>query len=155
MNPESYFPKSPYILSMKYLFPLTALLCLLACQTPEPPPLTDQWLGTHDGTALRWTETFGVDFEFVRTESSQAVTVEIRPGTAPGSVDMELQYEDGPTRTHTDLLLPEDERYTENWGAGSQAGSLSIELHADSLSYARRQKCGIPCTSGVEWVLWR
>ena len=135
---------------------LCAVLCIGCAKTDDTPDVpdntTEQWLGTHAGSALFWTEQPGAGYQIVRTEAHRSVTLALTPGAVTGTIDVQLT-DDGESRTHEALLFDEAGDYGTSWGGGSQLGSLVMHLHADSLAYQYRQKCGIPCTRGVELTL--
>jgi hypothetical protein len=62
-----------------------------------------------------------------------------------------ITYNDTIIDTKENLLFSNFGVHFSQWGYGSAYGSLGIRFKSVSLSFDNYQKCGIPCSSGVDF----
>lgn len=115
-----------------------------------------KWVGIYDGVSHHWmtypTEING-QWQMVTNHNYYSVMVNVSQSSQDSCLDFTFTYNGNNVSAKNDLkFLPPGAHYS-NWGGGSGYGSLSITFEADSLNYNLFQKCGIPCSSGIDFVI--
>jgi hypothetical protein len=115
-----------------------------------------KWLGMYEGSSHHWssypTEING-QWQFVTYHTNKNVLVNVNKSSQDSCLDFTLTYDDSIMGTKNDLKFLVSGIHFSSWGGGSGYGSLDINFNSDSLSYYYFQKCGVHCSSGIDFVI--
>jgi hypothetical protein len=139
---------------------LTIVLLLLTggCEkTRQHDSHLSPWEGTYEGTAHHWSSYPGGNpmDPFIENNSYEKVQVIVEQSAADSCLNLRITYSDTVTETRNDLAFSVSGTHQSQWGGGSGYGSLEVRFAADGLHYTLFQKCGIPCSSGTDFVAAR
>jgi hypothetical protein len=113
------------------------------------------WLGKYEGSAHSWSASPDPDWNMEYRESFPTVSVEVVQGEADSTVVLHMVFNDSMELSTEALIISDSGTYYANWGGGSSFGSLSVKFLNDSLYYISFQKCGVPCSSGRDYIIGR
>lgn len=115
-----------------------------------------KWLGIYQGTSHHWgtypTEING-QWQFITNHDYRKVLVNVTKSSQESCLDFVITYNDSSIVTHNELNFSTSGIHNSQWGIGSGYGSLNISFDKDSLNYNYFQKCGIPCSNGIDFVI--
>lgn len=147
----------------KLIFSLCLCVMLAACREVEVWHLSDlqpdpdylsNWTGSYEGVSDHWiahpcqTDT---GWTFLETHEDKAVFVGVQQGTLDSCLTLTITYDQTTVVTDENLKISILGAYDTSWGGGSGYGSLTVQFDDDSLHYRYFQKCGIPCSSGINF----
>ena len=115
-----------------------------------------KWVGVFEGTSHHWSNypvMVDGEFQLVTNNTYKTVLVNVNQSTQDSCLDFTITYNDTIVETKNDLKFSDSGIHHSQWGAGSGYGSLDINFESDSLYYDYFQQCGIPCQSGIDFVL--
>lgn len=122
--------------------------------TIEIKSYLSKWIGIYRGTSHHWssypTEING-QWQFITNESYRKVSVDVRIGVQDSCLNFIITYNDTINDTKENLLFSNLGVHFSQWGSGSGYGSLNINFRPNSLYFDNFQKCGIPCSGGVDF----
>lgn len=143
----------------KTIFLTTSILCLLlnfGCETNDENSYLSKWTGVYGGTSRHWStypsEVNG-NWQIITNESNRKVIVDVGKGVQDSSLKFVITYNDSIIVTSENLLFSDEGVHFSQNGGGSGYGSLNIKFTSDSLQYVYFQKCGIPCSSGIDFKI--
>jgi hypothetical protein len=141
---------------MKPLIILCTSIIITSCLKSDdnPPYYLDQWLGSYEGTSHHWTS-YPVADGFYNSHTYKKIVVDVLKGEIDSTLNMTLTYNDTIVRYTNDLPISPEGGHFSQWGGGSSYGSLTVNFTADTLHYINFQKCGIPCSSGIDFSIAR
>jgi hypothetical protein len=141
-------------LTVACLIVLLNLGCAKKEDNGQPSTYLGKWIGTYEGTSYHWSsypvEIDGL-WQYITNDSYKNVSVEVRIGSQDSCLNFLITYNDSINDTNADLLFSNLGVHFSQWGVGSGYGSLNISFESDSMHYNYFQKCGMPCTSGIEF----
>lgn len=140
----------------KTVFLLVIFLTALSCNKEADNTTTylSAWFGLYQGTSHHWSS-FPSDTAFITNHFWRNVSVEVQMGAIDSTIDLRIVYNDSIIDLKPDLKISANGHHFSQWGGGSSYGSLTFDFRNDSLIYHYFQKCGIPCSSGIEFNLPR
>ena len=107
-----------------------------------------KWVGVYGGTSYHWRK---VSYPLINNESFKKVSVDVSIGEQDSCLKFIITYNDTIIGTNVNLLFSNLGVHFSQWGIGSGYGFLKINFKSDSLYYYNFQKCGMPCSSGVDF----
>jgi len=131
------------------------LILAFACKIENDPPpqglsYLDAWTGTYTGQARRWTE-----WPQYFNESNHKIDVLVEKGEGDSLLNITFTYDDTLVSVKNDLKFSASGIHQDSWGGGSGYGSISIRFDSVYLHFDYFQKCGIPCSSGENFIAVR
>lgn len=114
-----------------------------------------KWVGLYEGTSRHWTsQPSYIDgvYGWSETEDFRNVSVNVALSNQDSCLDLTIKY-NSKVEKRTGLKFSETGFHYTTWSGGSSFGSLRIIFKNDSLEYNYGQKCGIPCQSGIDYVI--
>ncbi|NOT35779.1 MAG: hypothetical protein HOP11_00205 [Saprospiraceae bacterium] len=133
------------------------LLLSLGCEEENPATFyLRKWIGVYDGTSRHWSTYPSVvngNWQIITNESNRKVTVDVGIGVQDSALNFKITYNDSITSISENLLFSNEGVHFAQTGGGSGYGSVNIRFVADSLYYSLFQKCGIPCSSGIDFKI--
>jgi len=115
-----------------------------------------RWLGIYEGTSHHWvsypTEING-QWQITTYHTYNNVLVNVAQSSQDSCLDLAITYHDTINGSQNGLKFSVSGTHSSQWGGGSSQGSLDIHFDRDSLKYNYFQKCGIPCSSGIDFVI--
>lgn len=134
------------------------LLCCMsslimgACKKDEAriDAYLEQWMGYYEGTSHHWMTHPG-DMGWINYSSDRNVLVLVHRSELDSCLNLTITYNDTIINHQNELYFPPDGKHFSQWGGGSSYGSLNIQFEDGMMDYHYFQKCGIPCSSGIEF----
>ncbi len=115
-----------------------------------------KWAGSFEGTSHHWIgspQQVHGEWQYVVNHYYNEVLAEVSLSSQDSCLDFTFTYNDTEVFNNYGLkFLPSGTHYS-NWGGGSSYGYLQISFETDSLHYNKFQKCGIPCNSGIDFII--
>jgi len=135
------------------------LFTLPACKKESTPPMPTsylaKWYGSYHGTSHKWTS-YPQGSTFVTTHWYKDVLVDVQKGSTDSTLNFAFTYDDTILSSRNDITFSENYAHNSQWGWGSSYGSLDVQFSNDTvLTYNLFQKCGIPCSSGEDFVIFK
>ena len=134
------------------------LLFTISCEkTKETEPYLSKWLGIYEGTSHHWSSYpgGGLTYPFIENHSYVKVQVNVQKSNIDSCLNFLITYNDSVFDNKSDLQFSVSGIHHSQWGGGSGFGSLDVNFDSVSLHYNNFQKCGIPCSSGTDFVIAR
>jgi hypothetical protein len=134
------------------LLVLMAIILLTSCKKEDEGfAYLEQWLGTYTGTSHHWSS-YPSDTAWIENNEYKDVVVDVEKGSRDSTVLLVMTYDDASVDSVKDLKISASGRYFSEWGAGSSYGSRTVQFNDNKMHYDLFQKCGIPCSSGMDFV---
>jgi hypothetical protein len=150
------------LLIMKYfliaVISSMVLLFTISCEkTKENESYLSKWLGTYEGTSHHWSSypSGNLTDPFIVNHSYEKVQVNVQKSNIDSCLNFLITYNDSVIDKKSDLQFSVSGIHHSQWGGGSGFGSLDVTFASDSIHYNNFQKCGIPCSSGTDFVIAR
>lgn len=149
----------------KLIFSLYMCVMLASCREVEVFYLSDlqpdadylsNWTGAYEGVSNHWRAAPSQNdtgWTFLETHEDKAVLVTVQQGTLDSCLTLTITYNQSKVVTNENLKISFLGTHYSSWGGGSGAGHLSVTFTDDSLHYHYFQKCGIPCSSGIDFSI--
>ncbi|MFZ4545484.1 MAG: Ig-like domain-containing protein [Saprospiraceae bacterium] len=117
----------------------------------EIRPDFSKLVGFYSGISRRWWSS-----PFSSSNTNQKVLVHVYKSNLTPGLDFSITYNDTTIVTHKDLAFTcSGKHFSSSPFYSSSYSSLMISFNRDSLNYDSTQKCGIPCNSGIYFVIGR
>jgi len=115
-----------------------------------------KWLGIYEGISHHWSTypcEINDQWQIITNHDYKKVLVNVTKSRQDSCLDFAFTYNDSIMDTMNALKFSVSGIHFSEWGGGSSYGSLNIRFYSDSLNFDYFQKCGIPCGSGIDFVL--
>jgi len=115
-----------------------------------------KWVGFYEGTSHHWISypvEINGQWQYVTNHSYNQVLVEVSQSSQDSCLNLTFTYNQTDVTAKNDLKFLPSGKHWSSWGGGSGYGSLTISFESDSLDCNLFQKCGIPCNSGIDFVI--
>jgi len=138
---------------------LLLVLLIFSCKKETPPtePVSylARWYGTYHGTSHKWTS-YPQGSTYVTNHWYKDVVVDVQKGGTDSTLNFAFTYDDTIFSSRNDIKFSSNYSHNSQWGGGSSYGSLDVQFSNDTvLTYNLFQKCGIPCSSGEDFVIYK
>jgi hypothetical protein len=114
-----------------------------------------KWTGTYQGLSDHWisypTEVNG-QWQYVTNHTYKNAVVTVTMSNQVSCLDIAISYDSAAAEISSGLNFSSSGNYFNQWGGGSGYGSLTIKFSGESITYNYYQKCGIPCSSGIDFI---
>lgn len=142
-----------YYTKARSLLIVFVLTLTMSCEKIDNSSYLDKWVSVYAGTSHHWGN-YPVSMDsFVRTQKYKHVLAEVGKGDFDSTLNLTLIFDSITTITHIDLKFSDSGNHFSDSGGGSSYASLDIYFIADSLYYKSFNKCGIPCSVGVDFSI--
>ena len=114
------------------------------------------WLGFYEGNSHHWIsydEIINGQWQNITNNYYKRVNVNVIKSSQDSCLDFAITYDDSIIVTQNGLKFSVTGIHKSSWGGGSGFGYLNINLNSDTLKYIYFQQCGIPCSSGIDFVI--
>lgn len=115
-----------------------------------------RWIGMYNGISRHWSSypvQVNGQWQTINNIKYNKVLVNVTKSVRDTCLDFSITYNDSIINTRNGLKFLASGTHFSQWGGGSGYGSLNIGFVRDSLKYNYFQKCGIPCTSGIDFYI--
>lgn len=109
-----------------------------------------KWIGTYGGTSHHWSSS-SYPAQPKTNDSNRNVSVDVIIGEQDSCLNFVITYNDSIIDIKENLLFSNLGAHFSQRGYGSGYGFLNISFKSVSLHYKKFQKCGIPCSSGINF----
>ena len=134
------------------------ILFTISCdKTKENESYLSKWSGTYEGTSHHWYRypSGNLTNPLIENHSYEKVRINVEKSNKDSCLNFLITYNDSVTDMKNDLQFSVSGMHHSEWGGGSGFGSLDVIFGSDTLYYNSFQKCGIPCSSGTDFVIAR
>jgi hypothetical protein len=138
----------------KYIILLCVALSMVMCSKNESRLDTylNQWMGKYEGTSHHWM-TYPGDSGMINSNTDKHVLVHVQKSSLDSCLNFTFTFDDTLINNINDIYFLPTGKHFSDWGGGSGYGSVTIEFEPDRMNYHYFQKCGIPCSSGVDFTI--
>lgn len=136
---------------------IIAVLIAISCDNSDYSKINSylkQWTGKYEGTSHHWSSypaQINGQWQWITDESYNKVLIEVVNSELDSCLNFKIKYNDTILDIKENLLFSKSGFHYSEWGGGSGYGSLSISFKSDTMFYKYFQKCGIPCSSGIDF----
>ena len=116
-----------------------------------------KWVSDYEGISHHWLRSpeYSASGPYIEDHYYKKVQIKVFKSSIDSCLNFLITYNDSIIDEKNNLKFSVLGTHFSHWGWGSGYGFLKVNIDRDSLHYNYYQKCGIPCSSRIDYVIAR